>query len=230
MSKTIDREIKGWKKLAEDECWLKPSLEYLENLPNPPKDSIPKNDNFGWEFHSKEFFADLKKFSWKNKKVLDLGAGRCWTTKELTKKGAICTGLDIMSEFGVGVDTAQVYFDQGYKFETVVGDMNNLPFDDECFDVVYSYASMHHTDNLPKTLSEAYRVLKPGGNLVLSGEPIGTWRNVIGNLILHNKFRDDYGLNETTPFLSTWLDLLSHCKFSVLERDTKKNLFLIAVK
>lgn len=230
MSRVIDREVSGWKRLARDEGWLVPSAEYLENLPNPPKGSIPKSDNFGWEFHSKEFFNDLERFDWKGKFVLDVGAGRCWTTKELVRRGAECVALDVVEEFGVGLKTAEVYLQQGFYFSTVKGDMNNMPFDSESFDVVYSYASMHHTEDLKKTLSECYRVLKPGGHLILSGEPIGTWRNKIGDLILYNKFKHKYGLNETTPSLRKWIDLILDVGFAIVEKGTEKNLFLKAVK
>ena len=42
-----------------------------------------------------------------------------------------------------------------------------IPFESDFFDVVYSFGVLHHTDNTVRCLSECYRVLKPGGVLIL---------------------------------------------------------------
>jgi ubiquinone/menaquinone biosynthesis C-methylase UbiE len=47
-------------------------------------------------------------------------------------------------------------------------DAEELPFGDEDFDVVYSNGVLHHTPNLALALSEALRVLRPGGHLYVS--------------------------------------------------------------
>ncbi len=47
------------------------------------------------------------------------------------------------------------------------GDAFNLPFGNESFDAVYSSLSTHEFKNLVQILSEAYRVLKKDGKLVI---------------------------------------------------------------
>ncbi|WP_196598423.1 class I SAM-dependent methyltransferase [Pectinatus frisingensis] len=45
----------------------------------------------------------------------------------------------------------------------IVGNAENLPFEDESVDVIISNAVLEHVDNLDKALSEMQRVLKPNG-------------------------------------------------------------------
>ena len=51
--------------------------------------------------------------------------------------------------------------------EFVVGDAENLPFEDASFDAVLCSNSFHHYPNPEAFLREAHRVLRPGGKLVL---------------------------------------------------------------
>jgi len=38
-----------------------------------------------------------------------------------------------------------------------------LPFDDNSFDIVYSWGVLHHSPDTEKAIEEVYRVLRPGG-------------------------------------------------------------------
>lgn len=55
--------------------------------------------------------------------------------------------------------------------EKYLGDMNRLPFKDETFDIILFSATTHHSPDLDNTVSEAARVLKPGGTMVVINEP-----------------------------------------------------------
>jgi len=46
-------------------------------------------------------------------------------------------------------------------------DAENLPFQDNSFDIVYSNGVLHHTENTEKAVEEIYRVVKPGGKCVV---------------------------------------------------------------
>lgn len=55
--------------------------------------------------------------------------------------------------------------------EARAADAEDLPFEDGTFDLVVGHAVLHHLPDVPAALREAQRVLKPGGALVIAGEP-----------------------------------------------------------
>ncbi|HWV27425.1 MAG TPA: class I SAM-dependent methyltransferase, partial [Aeromicrobium sp.] len=54
----------------------------------------------------------------------------------------------------------------GDRAEARLVDAAGLPFDDATFDTVCSWLMLHHTIEWERVLTEAARVLKPGGRLV----------------------------------------------------------------
>lgn len=59
--------------------------------------------------------------------------------------------------------------------ELVVGDCENLPFTDESFDVVINSQSFHHYPNPQDFFNSVYRVLKPGGCLIMRDNTGPAW-------------------------------------------------------
>src|SRR5690349_13949686 len=54
---------------------------------------------------------------------------------------------------------------------TVVTEAEELPFEDESFDLVLGHAVLHHIPDLDKAIAEFRRVLRPGGAIVFAGDP-----------------------------------------------------------
>jgi SAM-dependent methyltransferase len=52
--------------------------------------------------------------------------------------------------------------------ETVLGNANDMPFEDESFDLIMSSATLEHDKHFWLSLGEMKRVLKPGGLLIIS--------------------------------------------------------------
>ncbi|MGB3905386.1 MAG: class I SAM-dependent methyltransferase, partial [Anaerolineae bacterium] len=108
-----------------------------------------------------------------NETVLELGAGRCWASAFLARRGCHVVALDVVRarEAG-GLETGTVYLDHHTPyFERVLASMEKLPFRQGTFDLVLSVASIHHTTLLAQVVAECGRVLKTGGRLALTSEP-----------------------------------------------------------
>jgi 2-polyprenyl-3-methyl-5-hydroxy-6-metoxy-1,4-benzoquinol methylase len=97
----------------------------------------------------------------KNKKVLDAGCGTGWFSKAAAERGAAVTSMDLGENL-----LAEVA--KKCKSERVVGSILEIPFPENTFDFVVSSEVIEHTPDPYKALHEIYRVLKPGGTMVLS--------------------------------------------------------------
>jgi N-acetylglucosaminyldiphosphoundecaprenol N-acetyl-beta-D-mannosaminyltransferase len=94
----------------------------------------------------------------KGKCVLDLGCGNGCYTAELARRGASVFGADILMSNLKAFRT---------QIPRVQAAGENLPFAAESFDVVTMIEVLEHTHCDGKVLEECFRVLKPGGSLVL---------------------------------------------------------------
>jgi len=62
----------------------------------------------------------------------------------------------------------------GIEVHGKVADAEALPYPDDSFDLLLGHAVVHHLPNLDTSFKEMARVLRPGGRLVLAGEPTRT--------------------------------------------------------
>ncbi len=98
-------------------------------------------------------------------KLLEVGCGQGVDLLEFVKRGFSTTGADLSSE---SISLAREYFKLSKrKGSFLVSDAENLGFDDNSFDVVYSYGVLHHTTDTQKAIDEVHRVLKPGGAAIV---------------------------------------------------------------
>jgi len=94
--------------------------------------------------------------------VLDLACGAGYLAAAAVERGASAIGLDFSA---AQVALARQHYPQ-LRFEQ--GDALSLPFPDHSFDAVVSGFGMCHVADPQAALSEAFRVLKPGGRLAFS--------------------------------------------------------------
>lgn len=98
----------------------------------------------------------------RGKKILDLGCGPGRYAKILTENGAKVIGID-NSE-----NSLKIARKEAPKAEFILGDIEELPFKSEEFDIVLSPLVIGHFKNWNKIFKEVRRVLKKGGIFIFS--------------------------------------------------------------
>jgi SAM-dependent methyltransferase len=111
-------------------------------------------------------YAGIKK----GNHVLDLGSGAgndCFVARAIVGENGKVTGLD-MTEQMVSKASENCTKLNFKNVEFVLGDIENMPFDDNLFDVVISNCVLNLVPDKSKAFSEIFRVLKPGGHFSVS--------------------------------------------------------------
>jgi ubiquinone/menaquinone biosynthesis C-methylase UbiE len=94
-------------------------------------------------------------------RVLEIGVGLGADHQKFAEAGAILDGIDL-TERAI-THTKQRFEVMGLSSRLIVGDAEDLHYEDDFFDVVYSWGVLHHSSNTPKAIHEVFRVLKKGG-------------------------------------------------------------------
>ena len=83
------------------------------------------------------------------------------------KTGANATILDLTESMMIEGKKKIIDLPEESQINWVCGDAMRMPFSDSTFDVYTISFGIRNVTNISKTLSEAYRVLKPGGRLMI---------------------------------------------------------------
>lgn len=142
-------------------------------------------------------------------KVLEVGAGICWLSSELSKiedvneVHALEFSEYLLKDIAPGI--MNKLNAQESKIVRVQGDFNAMPFGNNSFDFVFIDAALHHATDLKHLLSEIKRVLKPNGMLIAIREPVlPTWRPWCRDSF--GKHDKSNGITENIYSLSEWSD------------------------
>lgn len=92
---------------------------------------------------------------------LDIGCGEGHNTRLLAGRGAHMSALDIASTFVRHAREAEINEPLGIEFHE--GSAIDLPFENEQFDFATAFMSLQDISGPQAAISEAYRVIRPGG-------------------------------------------------------------------
>lgn len=105
-------------------------------------------------------FANFQ--SSRNKNTLEIGVGLGSDHQLFAENGALLHGIDLTERAITNTKNRLNLFNLSSNLS--VGDAENLNFQDDYFDIIYSWGVIHHSPNTQKAVNEIFRTLKPGGN------------------------------------------------------------------
>ena len=108
------------------------------------------------------YSMNIRGVSLQGREVLEVGSGRgggaSWIAK--THSPVRLVGVDFSSE---AVGHCKRWYANQTNLEFIEGNAQDLPFEDESFDVVYNVESSHCYGNMEAFIEQVHRVLRSGG-------------------------------------------------------------------
>tara|TARA_Y100000389_G_scaffold204581_1_gene258133 strand:- start:110 stop:724 length:615 start_codon:yes stop_codon:yes gene_type:complete len=184
-------------------------IKYVKNVYNNIAEHFNVTRSYEWPWIS-NYLNNLEI----NSNILDIG---CGTGRNMLKKNLNFTGIDSSIEF-IKICLLK-------KLNVIEGDMCDLPFKNNTYDAIISIASFHHLSTNERRISalkEMYRVLKPGGTILISiwslKQPQKTKRKFdkYGDTIVKwTKYNDIYDRYYYIFKISEITDLFKSCHFKI---------------
>jgi ubiquinone/menaquinone biosynthesis C-methylase UbiE len=149
-----------------------------------------------YEMINKKEVEIVEKYG-KDKKVLEVGCGTGIILNEVNKFTSVANGIDLSPGM---LERAK---EKGLNVQ--VANAKSIPFDDNTFDVVYSFKVLAHIPEIRETVKETTRVVKDGGTLILefyNSYSLKKLANWIYNIV---KKRDVYIRYDSIGKIKTYL-------------------------
>jgi SAM-dependent methyltransferase len=118
------------------------------------------------QIESVEFSYRLHEYrNFKGKRVLDVGAGNGYVLEKYALEGALVSGVDVTP---TAVELCRRRFEyRGLQGDFRVAPAEELPYPDATFDCICSMGVLHHVSDTPRAIAEIFRVMRPGGRLIV---------------------------------------------------------------
>lgn len=138
--------------------------------------------------------TEIDLHSIEGQEFLEIGSGGGAHSALFKKYGSDVVAIDITPE-RVNSTAKKLSLIDNESGVAFAADAENLPFCNDCFDVVYSNGVLHHSENTEICIEEVLRVLKPGGKAIImlySKDSVLYWMNLfVKGLISGEMFRFD---------------------------------------
>lgn len=132
----------------------KDSLEYFLSVERDRYAQVPWHERY---FACRDFAG---------RRVLEIGTGQGTDLMQFARVGAQCVGVDITDNHLPL--TQRNFAHQGHAVELHKADATRLPFPDNSIDCVYSFGVIHHIPEAAEVVDEIFRVLRPGGSVMVA--------------------------------------------------------------
>ncbi|MBH0168319.1 class I SAM-dependent methyltransferase [Fictibacillus sp. 18YEL24] len=115
--------------------------------------------------------------------VLELGCGAGYAIQMITDRYLVkeIVGIDLSATAIRSATTRNKRKMNNERTKLIQANFNDLPFPDKMFNKVYSIQTIYFWDDINTIVSEIYRVLMPGGMVVITfsnGKENETWQGV----------------------------------------------------
>lgn len=116
-------------------------------------------------------------------KFLDLGCDEGTWTINLAKK------IGTRNVYGIDIIDEKLKIANLKGIKITKGSLNKkFPYNDNYFDVIHGNQIIEHIENLDNFVSEIYRILKPGGYVIISTENASSWHNIFASIMGYQIF------------------------------------------
>ena len=206
-------------KRAQDSGWTFMNYGYKNNRDKRLElDSKDEKDRMFIQLYN----YVVSQISIESLKILEIGSGRGGGASFFAKyyKPLSIIGLDYSAS---AVALSNRLHKNVNNLSFIRGDAENLPFEDESFDVVINVESSHCYGNMQEFVSEVYRVIRPGGYFswadLRAKEMVLDTNKIFKNALFKCKSESDITSNVVSA-----LDEIHEAKIQMIERHVPKTL------
>lgn len=184
--KRIESFCEQYDALRLQEGWASEAPEFYAHLPF--RDLSGRHER-EWQLRatSFRFLKDWVEQTYHNRslQILDAGAGSGWMSRLLAERHEV-----LAFDVNAGPHGLGSLPQEKKKFMAVQAELQQLPIADKCLDVIIANASLHYLPQPQDFFTQARRVLRPGGKLLIMDSPVYPTANAA--LAAHHRTRDYY--------------------------------------
>ena len=194
----FERFTQEYRRVRASEGWGDDDPRYYTNLPHSTS-----RHNYVWSVRRRTFQALERLIQERfhdRRAALDVGAGNCWLTRNLSDWQFQAVALDISDDPRDGLAARKAY---RQHFWCVLSPMERLPFPDQQFQFVVASGSFHYASAPDEVLAEFTRVLEPNGLIVIMDTPT-YFRIVDGEQMVEDRTRTLTTCHGMTREIASW--------------------------